>query len=72
VKRIKLNFFYDYADSKLKDDKSIYRSTGVETTFDCHFLRMIIPFDIGLRTIYKPDQKSFAFEFLFLMDFSSF
>jgi len=46
VKRIKLNLFYDYADSKLKDDKSIYRSTGVETTFDCHFLRMIVPFDL--------------------------
>ena len=52
--------------------KSIYRSTGVETTFDCHFLRMIVPFDIGFRTIYKPDHNSFGSEFMFLMDFSSF
>ncbi|MBI9037507.1 MAG: PD40 domain-containing protein [Bacteroidales bacterium] len=72
LKRIKLNLFFDYADSKLKDDKSIYRSTGLETTFDCHFLRMIVPFDLGLRTIYKPDNNSFNFEFMFLMDFTSF
>ena len=72
LKRIKLNLFYDYADSKLKDDKSIYRSTGVETTFDCHFLRIIVPFDLGFRTIYKPDQKTLGFEFMFFMDFSSF
>ncbi len=72
LKRIKLNLFYDYADSKLKGEKSIYRSTGIETTFDCHFLRMIVPFDLGFRTIYKPDHNSFGFEFMFFMDFSSF
>ena len=72
LKRIKLNLFYDYTDGKSDGEKSIYRSTGVETTFDCHFLRMIIPFDLGFRTIYKPDQKTLGFEFMFLMDFSSF
>ena len=72
LKRIKLNLFFDYADSKLDDENLNYRSTGVETTFDCHFLRIIIPFDVGFRTIYKPDNNSIGFEFMFLMDFSSF
>ncbi len=69
LKRIKANLFFDYAKGKENDIKHFYKSTGIELTADLHLLRFIAPFQMGIRTIYKPDFNTFNYEFLFSVNF---
>ncbi|MGE5424538.1 MAG: TolB family protein, partial [Syntrophothermus sp.] len=69
IKRIKLNLFADYAEEKEDTRWNYYRSTGAELTFDLHILRFIYPFELGVRSIYFPDDKTVAFEFLYSINF---
>ncbi|HPR31093.1 MAG TPA: hypothetical protein PLK12_03315 [Prolixibacteraceae bacterium] len=71
MKRLKMNFFYDYARLKLTDpisEQSILQSAGVECTMDAHFLRLIVPFEIGFRSSYLFNGKM-KFDFLFSANF---
>jgi hypothetical protein len=66
IQRIKTNFFYDYGSGKGKqyyygfaedagkvywgNTDAVYKSYGVETTFDINILRFLPKFEIGFRT----------------------
>jgi hypothetical protein len=67
-KRVKANLFYDHAflwDNERKDQSN---SLGAEITTDLHFLRFLLPFDIGIREGYRPIQKGWFTDFLFLIN----
>jgi hypothetical protein len=81
LKRIQSSVFYDYAwlSAPSSDSDHTYipnskqfalNSTGLDLTADVHFLRSIIPVQMGLRSIYLPQSGSVAFEFLFSVDFN--
>lgn len=83
LKRVRSSLFYDYAwlsVPALSNDHryiSNYKqfglnSTGVDLTADFHVLRSVIPLQAGLRSIYLPQSRSMAFEFLFSVDFNGF
>lgn len=71
VKRIKANLFFDYAEGKTDSHSKYMRSMGTELTADMHVLRFLLPFDMGTRFAYRPDNKSMAFEFLFSVNLNS-
>jgi len=77
LKRLKASVFWDYATGENRDSKNqlhreAYQSLGLDLTADMHVLRFLAPFDLGLRTIYLPDESEFKFQFLFSMDINSF
>jgi len=64
-KRFKLNLFFDFAEGFNPGTLNIYKSTGAELTTDFHILRFPIAFDMGVRSIYFPDDGTWGFEFLY-------
>lgn len=67
-KRLRMNLFYDYG--RLADDLNSYsadfNSYGVDVILDGHFFRFISASNIGLRSIFHRNGRSF--EFIFGMD----
>ncbi len=73
LKRMKMNLFYDmtlgwtgpgltgWHDPGI----SVYQSTGVELTFDFHFLRFYAPIEMGVRQLYFPGNGGWGWEFLY-------
>jgi hypothetical protein len=77
LKRVKASVFWDYASGERRDSKNQlireeYQSLGLDLTADMHVLRFLAPFDMGLRTIYLPEESDLQFQFLFSMDINSF
>ncbi|MBV5315744.1 MAG: hypothetical protein JZU47_20770 [Prolixibacteraceae bacterium] len=83
IKRIKSSLFYDYAWLSVpvvdkngtifpNDHEIELKSLGLEITSDLHILRFFAPFEIGFRSIYRPDNKDFTFDFLISVDFNGF
>lgn len=70
LKRLKMNFFYDYGYGKALGEHHFYRSYGTELTSDLHLLRFITPFNIGVRTTYQPLEKELYYELLFFINLS--
>ena len=80
IKRVKTSLFYDYAWLSVPVDKNgeIFpnnfemrmKSIGLELTSDLHVLRFFAPIEIGCRTMYLPDFKTFRFDFLFSINFN--
>jgi hypothetical protein len=82
-KRLKSALFYDYAwlsvpavDKKgniyLNYHQMDMKSLGVELTSDLHILRFYAPFEIGFRTVYRPDFQDFQFNLLLSVNFNGF
>ncbi len=79
IKRIRASLFYDYANLKgdtYNPDGMItgqytrnLESVGLEIYGDGHFLRLVAPVSAGLRSIYRPVNKDFVFEFLLSVSF---
>ena len=79
LKRIRASLFYDYAHLKgnIYDQDGHVRGKysgnleglGLDLYGDGHFLRLVAPISAGLRSIYRPNTKDFAFEFLFSIGF---
>ncbi len=69
IKRLKGSVFFDYALGKNPNQEKAYNSVGFDLTADLHLLRFIAPFDMGLRTIYLPEENKFVFRFLFAIDY---
>lgn len=67
VKRLKANFFFDYAQGD-EGTHQYMRSMGTELTADMHVLRFLLPLDMGARFAYRPDIKFTTVEFLFLVN----
>ncbi|MDD5693783.1 MAG: hypothetical protein PHD61_00555 [Bacteroidales bacterium] len=77
LKRLKAAVFWDYAkgesaNGKQQAKKKEYQSMGIDLTADMHVLRFLAPFDLGLRTIYLPEESGLQFQFLFSIDINSF
>ena len=72
LKRIKAALYYGYAEGVTQGGKTIYQSAALDLTGEMHILRFLSPFDIGLRTIYLPNEEIIKFEFLFSVNFNSF
>ena len=81
IKRLKSSLFYDYAwlSVPVRDRSgNIYpnytqfnqKSVGLELTSDMHLLRFFAPFEIGFRSIYRPDYRDFQFNLLLSIDFN--
>ena len=73
-KRLKANFFFDYASATSQAGQAVYyKTTGVELTSDLHIARSFIPFNAGVRYINKlSENNKSAFEFIFAFNFDSF
>jgi hypothetical protein len=71
IKRIKSTIFYDYAEGFDQVPHEKYTSTGIDLRMDMCIVNFIFPFDLGLRTIYKPETKNFEFQFLFGISINS-
>jgi len=78
IRRISASFFYDIA--RLKRYRTIngqlngtytqdISSFGAEVTGDMNFLRFFAPVQLGLRTSYLKENKEFAFNLLFSIQF---
>ena len=70
IKRLKAALFYDCAIDKGVSPNEFYQSTGVDLTIDFHLFRLFTPLEAGLRTIYLPDSRRIALEFLYSVDLS--
>jgi len=64
VKRIRGNFFYDYAYGKTDNFTKTYNSFGAEIIFDVHIFRIEIPISSGLRVSYLPDENTKVYNFI--------
>ncbi len=69
LKRVKAALFYDQAWT-FETDPATYQSLGLDLTFDFHLLRLFVPLEAGLRTVYFPQDNSMGFEFLYSMNLS--
>lgn len=65
MKRIRANLFYDYAIGYNPHIDNYYQSTGIDLITEVHILRFLAPIELGLRSIYLPDESKFDFSFLF-------
>ncbi len=81
LKRLRANFFYDYAHAtgNLYNQEgqvagvfsTDMQSIGVDLIGDGHFLRLLTPVSFGLRTAFLPSSQKAYFQLLFSVDFDS-
>jgi len=71
IKRFKGDVFYDYAYGPDSSPFTDYSSAGLDLTMDIHFLSFFIPFEAGVRSIYKTRENTFVFQFLFNVNIHS-
>jgi hypothetical protein len=69
AKRLKANFFFDRSRVMIDQRQFILGSYGFDLLVDAHLLRMPMPFEFGLRTMYLENENNFRFEFLWGVDF---
>lgn len=71
IKRFTLGLFYDYTHARSDRLWGHYVSTGIELKSEMHVLRLIAPFNIGIRGIYLPEFNELKAELIFGINFSS-
>jgi hypothetical protein len=71
LKRLKSGIFYDHTFLMDKTPYSSINTVGLDLTIDLHLLSILAPFEVGLRTIYFPDDGSFGFQFLWGINIDS-
>ncbi len=77
LKRITLRLHYDYAQISIPIHQTTntinksFSSTGAELLTECHFLRFIAPFKIGLRESLLIESKQLSSEFILSVNFKS-
>lgn len=69
AKRLKANLFFDHSQTTFQDGLTTSNSVGIDLLLDAHLLRMPMPFEFGIRSIYLETDNSFSFEFLWGIDF---
>jgi Tol biopolymer transport system component len=69
VKRIKTNLFADISEVSYRNNKQFYSSFGIDMLFDVHLLRMPMPFEFGVRSMYVEELKTLVYELLWGVDF---
>ncbi|QHT68029.1 hypothetical protein GXP67_15960 [Rhodocytophaga rosea] len=65
-KRFKGNAFFDYGTGKTGDRTLEYRSIGFDLSTEFHFMRLFVPFELGIRSIYFPLTNTWSFQSLVL------
>jgi len=70
IKRLKANLFFDGGVGETHGISRKFQSTGVEITSDIHFLRFVFPVDLGFRFGYRPLEKQYFTNLLFLVNLS--
>jgi hypothetical protein len=71
LKRVSVNPFYEYCQGTTEGKNSFYNSVGMDILFTCHFFRIPIPVDIGMRAAYMINNRSFYPELLYSFNFNS-
>ncbi len=75
LKRITLRLHYDYAQITIPIHQTTntinktFSSTGAELLTECHFLRFIAPFKIGIRESFLIESKQLSSEFILSVNF---
>ncbi|OPZ96945.1 MAG: hypothetical protein BWY70_01620 [Bacteroidetes bacterium ADurb.Bin408] len=69
IKRLRSELFFDYAI--LTDKKNYLRSYGMDVTTDLHLFRFIAPIELGLRSVYRQNDRKWLFEPLFAVGFDN-
>ncbi|HPS46184.1 MAG TPA: hypothetical protein PKZ21_03350 [Bacteroidales bacterium] len=72
IKKIQANLFIDYAQGKYNLAQKTYFSYGSDILSQVHLFRFSIPFYIGLRASYMPNEKEMEYEMLFNIDIANF
>ena len=78
LKRVTMRVFYDLSQISIPIHPAMntivksMNSTGFELVTDCHFLRFIAPFRIGVRETYLISSKTSVSEFIFSMNLKNF
>jgi hypothetical protein len=65
-KRFKSNAFFDYGTGEIGDRTIQYRSIGLDLSTEFHFMRLFVPFELGVRSIYFPLTNTWTFQSLVL------
>jgi len=68
-KRFKINLFYDWAQGWDQGVVNNYQSIGAELTADFHILRIPIPVEMGVRSIYFPQTATFGWQFMYSISY---
>jgi hypothetical protein len=75
LKRVTLRLFYDYAQISIPIHQTTntinktFSSTGAELLTECHFLRFIAPFKVGIRESLLIESKRLSSEFILSVNF---
>jgi hypothetical protein len=75
LKRITLRLYYDYAHISIpihpttNTINKTFSSTGAELVTECHFLRFIAPFKVGIRESLLIESKRLSSEFILSVNF---
>ncbi len=69
IKRLKANIFADHSSVHYQRNKRSLNSYGIDIVADAHLLRMPMPYELGLRTMFTGSNRKFAFEFIWSVDF---
>jgi hypothetical protein len=72
IKRIKANFFYDFAHGSYAKQFNSWQSAGFEIFADLHLLRFPAPVELGYRLSFLPEQSTFQSALLFSLNFDVF
>jgi hypothetical protein len=71
MKRLKGAVFYDHMVSFDRSPYQHYQSIGLDLTLDFHLFRFFVPFEMGVRTVYRVNDRAVGFEFLYRLDLDS-
>ncbi len=70
IKAVNGSVFFDMLSEKINGYKKNFYSYGTELTVDIPFLRLPFPINIGVRTGYETQKKSFFADLLFKIGFN--
>ncbi|MBW6461394.1 MAG: hypothetical protein K0B08_12560, partial [Bacteroidales bacterium] len=71
MKRLKGAVFYDHIVSFDQSPYQHYQSFGLDLTLDFHLFRFFVPLELGVRTVYRVNDRAVGFEFLYRLDLDS-
>lgn len=63
-RRINGGLFYDFGQGETSQGNKVYQSIGADLTTEFCFMRLPVPLEMGMRTIYIPETNKWNFQFL--------
>ena len=71
LKRLKGAIFYDHTFVMDTDPFENYNTVGLDLSFDLHILSILAPLEMGLRSMYFPESRTFGFAFIWDINLDS-